>query len=74
LSSERAALLDAVDTQRKAITLDASGIASRVVSETGQQVRYLAREALLLLIVLAIVVLGLPFAAGYLVGRARRPH
>lgn len=74
LSSERAEVLEAVDTQRKAIALDAAGIASRVVNETGQQVRYLAREALLLLIVLAMVVLGLPFAAGYLVGRARRPH
>jgi hypothetical protein len=41
------------------------------VNDTGQQVRYLAREALLLLIVLVIVVLGLPFAAGYLVGRTR---
>jgi hypothetical protein len=29
------------------------------------------REALLLAIGLAIVVLGLPFAAGYFVGRAR---
>jgi hypothetical protein len=72
LSSERELLLEAVDTQRKAIALDAAGIASRVVNETGQQARYLAREALLLLIVLTIVVLGLPFAAGYLVGRARR--
>ena len=72
LSSERAVLLDAADKERKAIALDAAGIASQVVSETGQQVRYLAREALLLLIVLAIVVLGLPFAAGYLVGRTRR--
>jgi len=28
---------------------------------------------MLLVIVLALVVLGLPFAAGYLVGRARSP-
>jgi hypothetical protein len=72
LSSERAVLLDAADKERKAIALDAGDIASQVVKEAGQQVRYLAREALLLLIVLAIVVLGLPFAAGYLVGRTRR--
>jgi hypothetical protein len=72
LSSERAVLLDAADKERKAIALDATDIATRVVNETGQQVRLLAREALLLLIVLAIVILGLPFAAGYLVGRARR--
>jgi hypothetical protein len=42
-----------------------------VVKSAGEQARSLAREVLLLLIVLAIVVLGLPFAAGYLVGRAR---
>jgi len=72
LSSERAVLLDAADKERKAIALDAAGIASQVVNETGQQVRYLAREASLLLIVLVMVVLGLPFAAGYLVGRTRR--
>jgi hypothetical protein len=72
LSSERTVLLDAADKERKAVALDAADIASRVVNETGQQVRYLAREALALLIVLAIVVLGLPFAAGYLVGRTRR--
>jgi len=72
LSSERGVLLEAADKERKAIALDAADIAGRVVNETGQQVRYLAREALALLIVLTIVVLGLPFAAGYLVGRTRR--
>jgi hypothetical protein len=41
------------------------------VKSAGEQARYLAREVLLLLIVLAVVVLGLPFAAGYFVGRAR---
>ena len=71
VSSERAVLIEAADKERKAIALDAADVASRVVNETGQQVRYLARETLLLLIVLAIVVLGLPFAAGYLVGRTR---
>ena len=41
-------------------------------SDTGTQIRQLVREALSLVIVLAIVVLGLPFLAGYLLGRARR--
>ena len=49
----------------------AARIADQVVKASGEQARRLAREVLLLLSVLAIVVLGLPFAAGYLVGRAR---
>jgi hypothetical protein len=41
------------------------------VVTAGREVRQLAREVLLLLIVLSLVVLGLPFAAGYMVGRHR---
>jgi hypothetical protein len=69
--TEREAVVVAADAERKAIALDAARIADQVVKSSGEQARYLAREVLLLLIVLAIVVLGLPFAAGYLVGRAR---
>jgi DNA-binding transcriptional MerR regulator len=71
LRTERAAVVMAADAERQAISRDAARIAAQVVKSSGEQARALAREALLLLIVLAIVVLGLPFAAGYLVGRAR---
>jgi len=71
LQSERQAVLEAVDTQRKALAVDASRIADQVVKSSGEQVRYLAGEVLALLIVLSAVVLGLPFLAGYLLGRAR---
>jgi hypothetical protein len=71
IQSEREAVVAAVDVQRKALALDAAKIADQVVKSSGQQVRYLAGEVLLLLIILAVIVLGLPFAAGYLVGRAR---
>ena len=71
VSSERAAILAAADVQRRAITVDAGNIADRLVASTGEQVRRLTRQALLLLTLLAAVVLGLPFAAGYLVGRAQ---
>ena len=78
IQTERAALVAAADVQRKALAQDAGRIADQVVKSAGAQVRYLAGEVLLLLIVLAAVVIGLPFAAGYLVGRARRgrdsPH
>ena len=69
--TEREAVVIAADAERQAIARDAARIADQVVKSSGEQARYLARELLLLLIVLAVVVLGLPFAAGYLVGRAR---
>jgi hypothetical protein len=72
VSTEREAVLGALDTQRKEITIDAAGIAEKVVRSSGQEARYLAREVLLLLILLTVIVLGLPFAAGYYVGRVRR--
>jgi hypothetical protein len=74
LQSERATVMAELDVQRKALAEDAARISSRVVKDTGAQLRDLAAEVLLLLIVLAVVVLGLPFAAGYRLGRARQGH
>jgi DNA-binding transcriptional MerR regulator len=71
LETQRAALTATVDAQRQALTADARRLADQLVRTSGEEVRHLTREALLLLIVLALVVLGLPFAAGYLTGRAR---
>jgi hypothetical protein len=71
LQTQREALTAAVDVQRQALAADARRLADQVVRSSGEEVRHLTREALLLLIVLALVVLGLPFAAGYLTGRAR---
>ncbi len=71
IEEEREALLAAADVQRKALTADAGRIADNLVRTSGAEVRRLTRQALLLLILLALVLFGLPFAAGYLVGRAR---
>jgi DNA-binding transcriptional MerR regulator len=71
IQAEREALTTAVDAQRKALTADAARIGEQLVRSSGEEVRHLTRQAMLLVIVLALVVLGLPFAAGYLVGRAR---
>ena len=71
LQDERVAVLAAVDVQRKALAQDASKLADQVVRNSGNEIRRLAAEAVALIIVLALVLLGLPFAAGYLVGRAR---
>jgi hypothetical protein len=70
--TEREAVTSAVDVQRAAIARDAATIADQVVKSAGEQVRHLAREVVLLLMVMFVIVLGLPFAAGYIVGRARR--
>jgi len=71
IQEQREAFLAATDAQRKALTADAARIADKVVRTSGEEVRRFTREAVLLFILLALVLLGLPFAAGYLVGRAR---
>jgi hypothetical protein len=71
IRSERAAIVAAVDTQRQALAADAAKVAELVVKRSGEQARLLAGEAVALLLVLIVVLLGLPFAAGYFVGRAR---
>jgi hypothetical protein len=76
IQTEREALVSAADAQRRQLVQDAAGIADRVVKTSGAEVRRLTREVMLLLTLFIVVVLGLPFAAGYLVGRAalrRRP-
>jgi hypothetical protein len=71
LQAERQALVTAFDAQRKLLATDGARVADQLVRTGGQQVRSLVGEVLLLLILLALVLLGLPFAAGYAVGRAR---
>ena len=72
VSSERQAAVQALDLERAAVAADASRIAGQVIRDAGEQARTLVRETLWVVIALAIVLLGLPFAAGYLLGRARR--
>lgn len=71
IASERESLTAAADVERTRISADAAKIAERAVDKSWSEIRALVREALLLLIVLAVVVLGLPFAAGYFLGRHR---
>jgi hypothetical protein len=72
MSTERQATVQALDVERAAVTADAARIASQIVTEAGEQARRLLREAMFVVIAIAVVLLGLPFAAGYLVGRSRR--
>jgi hypothetical protein len=71
IQTERQAIVAALDVQRQALAADAARIAGQGVKSAGEQLRYLAGEVLGLLIVLAVLMLALPFAAGYLLGRAR---
>jgi hypothetical protein len=72
VQAERAKALVALDEQRKALTIDAAKISNQLVITAGQELRKLALQVVLLLVLFAVVALGLPFAAGYFVGRGRR--
>ena len=71
IANERETLTAAFDTERARISADAAQITAQTVDTSWRELRKLIRETLLLTILLALVMLGLPFAAGYLVGRRR---
>jgi hypothetical protein len=71
IAAERESVTSAFDAERTRISVDAAQIAAQAVDTSWRELRKLIREALLLTILLAVVMLGLPFAAGYLVGRRR---
>jgi hypothetical protein len=73
IQHEREELTAAVDEERKALAADAARIGQQLVRTGGEEVRHFTREAMVLVIAFWLVALGLPFAAGYLVGRARSP-
>lgn len=68
---EREAAVSAFDAQRVALTKDAATMVDQAIASGGAQVRSLVREIILYGILLFVVVLGAPFAAGYYVGRHR---
>jgi hypothetical protein len=71
IAAERQGLTEAFDTERARISADAAKMAAEAVDTSWHELRKLVREALLLTILLALVLLGLPFTAGYWVGRRR---
>jgi hypothetical protein len=71
LATERGSVIAAADMERARLAEDAGQIADRAVDTSWRELRKLVREALLLLSLLTLLVLGLPFAAGYLVGRRK---
>jgi hypothetical protein len=71
IAAERKDATAAFDIERARISADAAQITARAVDTSWRELRKLVRETLLLTILLTLVVLALPFAAGYLVGRRR---
>jgi hypothetical protein len=71
IAAEREGLTQAFDIERARISADAAKMVADSVDTSWRELRKLVREALLLTILLAVVVLGLPFTAGYWVGRRR---
>jgi hypothetical protein len=71
IAVERESVTAAFDTERARISADAAQITAQAVETSWRELRKLVREALILTILLTFVMLGLPFAAGYLVGRRR---
>ena len=71
IAAERENAVAAFDTERALVSADAAQITARAVDTSWREIHKLIREALLLTILLMLVLLGLPFGAGYLVGRRR---
>jgi hypothetical protein len=69
IATERESITAAIDLERSRFSEDAAQIAARAVDTSWRELRKLVREALLLMSLLTLLVLGLPFAAGYIVGR-----
>lgn len=72
LRKERIALTDLLHQERAAVTKDIEALTIKIVDEVAAQLRKLVEGALWLLILFVAVLWGLPFGAGFLVGRVVR--
>lgn len=72
LEKQRESLMRDFTRERAEITAAADRMVQNAIAQTGQQVQGVVRTALLYASLLALVILGLPFLSGYLVGRAAR--
>jgi len=69
LASERAAVLKEVSQERAAIMKETQGILRDLVDRSLTQTRGLVRDVLFYVVLLAGIVLGLPFLFGFILGR-----
>jgi hypothetical protein len=68
---ERVAISGTFDAQRAAFMQDAAQVANQVTESSWRHIGRLGREFALYWLLTVILVLGMPFVAGYLVGRAQ---
>ena len=69
---ERLAMTEAIRRERTDLMKDIDALTLKAIDQAGGQVRQTVEGALGLTIVLVLVLLGLPFAAGFLLGRSVR--
>jgi len=72
LEKERAAVLLSVEQERAAILQDVDRIVRDTTERSWKHLRATVKEVLFYAVLLVLIVLGLPFFFGYLVGRATR--
>lgn len=70
LSQQRAAMMEELRQERIDLMKDIDALTLKAIDHAGGQVRKTVEGALGLTIVLVLVLLGLPFAAGFLLGRS----
>jgi hypothetical protein len=71
IREQREAAVTAFDSQRVALAKDAVQVADQAIASGGTQMRALVREMMIYGALLYAVILGLPFVAGYFIGRLR---
>ncbi len=71
VGAQRRELTSSFDEQRAKISSDAARIAERAVDVSWRELKSLVREAMALAILAMVLAFGMPFAAGYWVGRRR---
>ena len=69
IATEREAMVQAVTQQRAAIMQDVQRVAGDIASRSMQEAHGMVKDVLRYAVLLALIVLGLPFAFGFLVGR-----
>ena len=74
IERERKALYDAISAERAALAADATRIGKELGPLLIAKLGEVVTEALLLLCLLVLLLIGLPFLSGFLVGRAMTRH
>jgi hypothetical protein len=72
LTKEREAITKTIEQERANVMKDLDALTTHAIDEVFSQTRLLVENALWLAVLLILVLWGLPFATGFLVGRLVR--